>query len=972
MAALRSAARGHGRNAALLAWLVVLGTPADAAARQERGDTAAPPPQARADTTPLTPQEEVLRRLRAQRPVGRVDTAALRNDTLPPERGVTNVQFEGAAPRQRGTDATSGIAYDSVMTELLQLRGYTATEYLGGKAFFESDSARLQISDQAVVVRDGQKLTADSTLIFWERRSLACGYGRPVFSGRGVDSPVESDSMCYDIDRGLGLAMGAETTLREGAEWRVRGNVYFDPGGGSAYGHDAIFTDCDEPFPHVHYHFAAKHMKVSPNNVLVARDVTLNFADVPVFWLPFFVQSLAEGRRSGLLMPRFGINDIARSSPRYNRRIEDIGFYWAISDYLGSEVALDWFSENWTALRGSFDWNHQLRFLRGGVTYRRFWSADGSRQFTVAGRNSWRPDERTTLEMSANYASSSAFIRQNSFDPYELQRSITSSTSLGRRFGWGSINTQVSRAQQLSDNTIDWVLPSIGVSIQPVTFFRAESGEESWYSNATWTGSFRSRLDRKDVDPDNLSLRAQGKRDVRADIDGRFTVGRFSWSQRFDIQNQALHAREFPVDTIPGLPSRSEQRTNWSTSLAFQQRVVGTSSITPTLALSGGTLSSDTTGGETVASPLRMSFGASLNTDVFGFWPGVGPFEAFRHRMSPSFSYSYSPAPTVTDRQREVFAIGEIREQNRITIGLNQTWEARFRQRPDENGGAVGEEADTLATEAADTATGPRRRERGQPITLLSIATDAVVYDFVAAREDGRGVQNTEIGNTLSSDLLRGMQISFAHDLFRPVFDDEGQPTQNREFAPHLSRVSAGFSLNNESWLFRVLGLGGRQPQPTTRRLGEEPPEAQEADEPPTTESDYGLIGSRSRAAGMPYATQPVGTWNATFNYSLARPRDRELASENQMLMANVRFQPTVQWSVGWSTGYSFTTSEFTDHVLTLTRRLHDWDANFDFVRAQNGNFTFMFRVALRANPDIKVDYTQRDSRAGERVPGIR
>jgi hypothetical protein len=40
---------------------------------------------------------------------------------------------------------------------------------------------------------------------------------------------------------------------------------------------------------------------------------------------------------------------------------------------------------------------------------------------------------------------------------------------------------------------------------------------------------------------------------------------------------------------------------------------------------------------------------------------------------------------------------------------------------------------------------------------------------------------------------------------------------------------------------------------------------------------------------------------------------------------------------------------------------LHDWDANFDFVKAQNGNFSFQFRVHLRANPDIKLDYSQSD-----------
>ena len=70
-----------------------------------------------------------------------------------------------------------------------------------------------------------------------------------------------------------------------------------------------------------------------------------------------------------------------------------------------------------------------------------------------------------------------------------------------------------------------------------------------------------------------------------------------------------------------------------------------------------------------------------------------------------------------------------------------------------------------------------------------------------------------------------------------------------------------------------------------------------------------------------------------------------------------------MNWALRWNTGYSFTDSQFTDHILTLTRTLHDWDANFDFVKAQNGNFSFQFRASLRANPDIKMDYEQRELR---------
>jgi hypothetical protein len=81
---------------------------------------------------------------------------------------------------------------------------------------------------------------------------------------------------------------------------------------------------------------------------------------------------------------------------------------------------------------------------------------------------------------------------------------------------------------------------------------------------------------------------------------------------------------------------------------------------------------------------------------------------------------------------------------------------------------------------------------------------------------------------------------------------------------------------------------------------------------------------------------------------------------ENQMITADITFQPTENWNVSWRTGYSFTRREFSDHTLSLTRDLHRWRAGFNFVRTQYGSFAFHFNVQLLDNPDIKVDYDQR------------
>jgi hypothetical protein len=938
------------RLAACLAALALAGPllPAAAAAQQPPADTV------------LTPEQRALERLRSLGAVSQPDTLPVPEDTLRAQQvRLAGGRGELAAPTR--------IERDSIMDMLLGVRDYVATEYSGDLARFQADSSVLELRGSPQVAREGSQLVADSLIVYDERSARACGYGQPVLHAVGMTNPLVSDTVCFDVVRQVGYAKGAQTTVSEGATWHLRGDVYFR--GDDFYSHRARFTDCELTEPH--YHFAAGAVKVVRENVLVARDVTLNFADVPVLWLPFMVQSLSEGRRSGILMPRFGINDIARSNARYSRRIEDVGVYWAINDYMGSELALDWFADNWTGVRGSLDYNFAHLFLRGGLTYRRFWKQEGGEDFSIASQNSWQIDERTNVNLAGNYVTSTAFVRERTFDPRELNRSIDSNASLRRRFDWGSMSLGASRSQFLSDNTVRWQLPSLGLNFSPITLFEALPGDESWYSNATWQGDVDLRIQRFDVGEQSLNPRAQGRRDLTSGVNSRLSLGRLSWNQRFNFDDQVRHERMLPDDTLPTLPGSSEQRGRWSTTLNFQQRLIGNSTITPGLALGSEFIRGDRTDDVMVYAPTRVDFNAALRTELYGFWPGVGPFERFRHRVSPSFSYNFSPEARADSLQRAVFSSAGVAEQNRISIGLSQTFEARRRAEDREPAAA---EADTAAAEEVVGEPGaPRRREQAAPIQLLSISTDALVYDFVRAR-DGDGIVTTQISNSIQSDLMRGLQLSFTHDLFRtPPPGEEGVPAP-REFAPHLSRVNAAFSLDGNSWLFRLLRLGRAEPE--AQPGGGDP--LQEGDPLGAgpaldrTESEYGMIGT-SRRMGMGAPRGSVGAWNASINYTMFRPRVQQFGEgESQMATGNFSFQPTVNWSVRWSTGYSFTTNDFTDHILTLTRTLHDWDANFDFVRAQNGNFSFQFRVHLRANPDIKLDYSQSDSPAIRDAQGIR
>ncbi len=927
--------------------LVIIAMSAPLAAQQQQ------------QTPPKTQRQVVLDKLRAMGQEQSRDTSTVPDSVRQRQQ---RARADSLTPRPRAA-APVDLQRDSLMLALARLQGYFLTEYRAISARFNADTGVLVLKarpdSQALVVQAGQSMTADSLLTFDRNRAIACGFGKPVLTGEGADAPVQSTQVCYNTRTKVGTALGATTRISEGANWIVAGNLTTEET--DLYIDHGRFTDCTLEVPH--YHFSAREVKVVNKDVLVARNVTLNFGDVPVFWLPFLMQSMKQGRRSGILMPEFSVNDIVRRNSRYNRRVSNVGFYWAASEYVGAKLSFGWFSNNWSQLEGAVDYSIASKFMSGRATWNQYWRAAGGKENTLAASNSWQPDERTSLQANVSYASSSSFIKQNSFDPRELNRSIDSNVGASRRFDWGSVSLSGSRRQYLSDNKVDLRLPTLSVNLSPITLFAA-TGNEHWYNNATWSADAATnfttlRLDEQitptGFDSDNLNASARSS----------FSLDRLSWSQSFELrqgtQFERRAGRTPDGDSILFRPALTEQLMSWNTGLSFQQRLIGTSTFTPGISLRGES-ARDTLTGLSVAAPTRLDASASVKLDVFGFWPGVGPIEQFRHRLSPTFSYSYSPAVAPDSSQRRVFGSTQIMEQNRLTIGVSQSIEGKFRGKSSEADSAAA--ADTLSTDPDQ----PRRLPQSRKLTLLSLNTDAVVYDFVAARDDF-GVQTTQISNSLNSDLLRGLQLSVTHDLFNQLPLPTGAPVgtrPDREFKPHLSRVSASFSLTGSSWLFRALGLtGGPETPPAT---GSTPTPVPDTVQPGAGVSqavpDFGLLGPRGQTVTATQTPRgPVGSWNASFNYTLFRPREAELNSqENQMVTANVTFQPTQNWNLTWSTGFSFTEKEFTDHVLTLTRAMHDWDANFDFLKAQNGNFSFQFRVALRANPDLKFDYQQRDN----------
>ena len=103
------------------------------------------------------------------------------------------------------------------------------------------------------------------------------------------------------------------------------------------------------------------------------------------------------------------------------------------------------------------------------------------------------------------------------------------------------------------------------------------------------------------------------------------------------------------------------------------------------------------------------------------------------------------------------------------------------------------------------------------------------------------------------------------------------------------------------------------------------------------------------------------GAWNANFSYSLRRSRAVDVPA-SQLLQMGIRLSPSENWDLVWRTSYDIAERTFTDHTIRLTRDLHRWQANFDFLQTPTGNWSFRFQVSLTDNRDLKFDYDQRST----------
>ena len=889
---------------------------------------------------------------------------------------------------------------DSVMAALLGRTGYSVTRYQGNSVLFQATQREMYLRGKAQVSRDSAVLVGD-TITFNDSTQIIEARGDTVVlrdPSRGPDDVIGRELLRYDVKAREGLARGVSTAVESGERWIVHGGVAAFKGDTTAdgestfYARSGMFTSCQDPNPH--FHFASSEIKMISKNILVARPAVMYIADIPVFWLPFIFQDVRSGRRSGIIPPRIGFSDIIRNRSGYRRMVEDFGYYFALSDYVDAQLTMDWRSgarpaegdPGWVKFNSRFRYNWQDRFINGelGVSYH--YLRDGSTNQQYSLNHNQEFSQRTKLTANLNYVTNTVVQRNTQFNPFAAVQVISS---------------------QLSDRTF----PTLSITSKPI-----RAGE--WF---TWTptlslsntqnlhidrvGDFAYRYITGSGGAVDSVLLDRNSRTTTMRFDTPVEILGFNWRNSFSVNDRL---EDYPsrrtvvaVNDTSQRELRVYKRTyltevNWETGFSLPSVFQGTWNLSPSVSINkvdphGLLVRSERTGNRFVAQSLRPAFGVSISPTLYRRIPGIGPIAAIRHSITPALSFQYTPKGEISDEYLEAIGgtrIGYLGANQQKTLGLTLSTIFEAKLRP----------ADDTIPE-----------ERWQKIKLLSLGFTSLGWDFERAKVTKKtGLTNQTFDVTGRSDLLPGFDIGVGWSLF------QGNPISDTAvFKPYRQTIRGSLSLGPASPIVRGLArlVGIRLSDASSSGApGTAPPPSAPMGASPGFVAGQPIAGSISQIAGqmgvpsgrgwqwsLTYSSQrtrpPSGTGFLTVDPTVQCEQFREDLLQYDLCIqrlspsadpegapppstgggtyfvtpaqsnatSSLSFHITEKWGAQWATTYDFTRKEFASQLFTLTRELHDWNATFAFMRAPNGNFTFNFHIALKAQPDIKFDWDTRD-----------
>ncbi len=398
---------------------------------------------------------------------------------------------DSTARRADGVDTVIAYSADAIDFDLL-----TRTTILSGNARIEYKDMVLT-AGQIQLAWDEQTMIAVPTFdtLYTDSTNTVIdtivAVGQPQFK-QGSEEFI-GDEIAYNLKSKIGRVKGGRTVYQDGAYYgkqfkRISDDVLTVRRG--------EFTTCELDTPH--FHFGADVLKIQVGERVFARPVYLYFADVPVLALPYGVFPIQKGRTSGFITPVFG------ESAAQGRFLRNIGYYWAMSDYMDLLGSVDYFETYGMLGRSKFRYAKRYQ-LNGNVDFefdtQRHDNAR-NRRWQIAATHNQTIDPLTRITASGAYVSDQSYTEQFGSTNDRLNQTVRSNATLSKSWNnspWSS-SVNVGFTQNIKQETWSATLPAVRFTHKQGRLFPAPKAprgirfavapkevREPWYRAFTWS-----------------------------------------------------------------------------------------------------------------------------------------------------------------------------------------------------------------------------------------------------------------------------------------------------------------------------------------------------------------------------------------------------------------------------------------------------------------------------------------------------
>lgn len=807
--------------------------------------------------------------------------------------------------------------------------------------------------DYGTIALDAERMNLD-----WDSRTLKAKYvtdsagkkiGKPVFTERS-DVYVTDDIMYnFKTERALikgvitekqgGYMHGEDVKKNEDDEYFIRG---------------AKYTTCN--LEHPHFSIRSNKIKVIPNNKVVSGPFNMRFRNVPTpIFFPFGMFPQPKEKSSGVIVPSYG------EERRRGFFLRNGGYYFAISDYVDLRLTGDIYSKGGNAVNATSNYYKRYSF-RGTFNFSHNKIISDDIENPLETNDYWvrwnhSPESRGNSSISASVsAGTSTYNSNNNLVNRDFNRSInaqfTSNISYRKVFAGTPFNmsTNLRHSQNVQTGVVNLTLPDLTINMNRIyPFKKVIKSSKSPLAKLNFSHNFVAKNDLS-----NAALTKQNFKVVNRDA-ASDSVVTFNKENLVEIFRRSKLGGKHSIPISTSLNVLKYFTLNPSFNL---QELWYTKELSYEYIREENGVRIDTLDGFSRAG--SWSSGVSLNTRIYGtaFFKGR-KVQAIRHVMTPSVSFSYSP--DFSDTKYGVYSEEQIDSVNTKRLSKYEGFAY---------GSPSGGESKTLGLSLSnniemkvaskkDTVTGFKKIKLFENLGLstgYNLAADSFKLNNIGVNA------RTSFFDGKVSVNFTGTLDPYEYLLLSESFNDKGERSVEQR---RLDR----YTWNNGN------GLGRLSNMTTSIGINLSPKRSRSSQPDDPNENTQGVVPPEEQVGADGYTDferQQLKhiqdnpelyvdfdvPWSLRMQYSINRNKKGfEDASIRQSFQFSGSVGLTDKTQITFNSGYDFEAKEFTTTRLGLSRDLHCWTMNFDWVPfGRYQSYFLSIRVKSSVLQDLKLE----------------